>query len=233
VYKRYYRSSFCLCYSINVQFFYILSQLYYMPTTDKVIRKALRLVLRKEVEQYKREKKLPAEIFEELGVAHGTARIDLAVINGAMHGYEIKSDKDTLERLPEQMKEYNDVFDKITLIVGKRHLYHAVNTIPDWWGIVLAKTSSSRIVLQEIRAAGENKQQVSISIARLLWRAEALRILEEEKSAQGFKSKTRAVIYAKLAETIDPELLKRYVRDTLLISRKNWRSDARLVLCGD
>jgi hypothetical protein len=58
-------------------------------------------------------------IIEELGVVHGKSRIDIAVINGLMHGYEIKSDKDTLQRLPEQMNMYNSVFNKVTLVVGK------------------------------------------------------------------------------------------------------------------
>ncbi len=202
--------------------FYLFALLSHMTTNDKIIRKALRLVLEKELKQYKTEKKLPAEIFEEFGVSHGAARIDVAVINGVMHGYEIKSDRDTLKRLPEQMKEYNAVFDKLTLVVGKRHLYHAVNTVPGWWGIVLAKkVAGNKVVFQEIRANGNNQHQVVVSIARLLWRAEALRILEEKNSAQGFRSKTRTIIYEKLAGLVDPETLKQYVRDTLLISRKN------------
>jgi len=205
-----------------------------MTTNDKIIRKALRTVLEKELKQYKAEKKLPAEVFEELGISHGTARIDLAVVNGVMHGYEIKSDRDTLDRLPEQMKEYNAVFDKVTLVVGKRHLYHAINVIPEWWGILLAKKAGGRtVVFQEIRANGRNQHQEGISIARLLWRAEALRILEEKNSARGFRSKTRNVIYEKLVDILDQETLKQRVRDTLLISRKNWRSGATLVLCGD
>ena len=41
-------------------------------------------------------------IIHELGVCSGDARIDLAVVNGKLHGYEIKSDADTLKRLPAQ-----------------------------------------------------------------------------------------------------------------------------------
>lgn len=200
-----------------------------MTTNDKIIRVALRTVLQAELKEYKLEKKLPAEIFEELGVSHGTARIDLAVINGVMHGYEIKSDRDTLDRLPEQMKEYNDVFDKMTLVVGKKHLYHAINIIPEWWGVTLAKNDTDGVVVfQEIRACRSNQQQMGVSIARLLWRREALQILEEKNTAKGFRSKTRSVIYDKLSEVVETEALKGYVRNVLLISRKDWRSDVRL-----
>ncbi|MBI3305984.1 sce7726 family protein [Candidatus Nomurabacteria bacterium] len=202
-----------------------------MTTNDKIIRKALREVLKKEIGNYKSEKKLPAEIFEEFGVSHGTARIDFAIINGVMHGYEIKSDRDTLDRLPEQMKQYNTVFDKMTLVVGKKHLYHAVNTVPSWWGITLVKIEENKIIFQTIRENGENQDQVDVSIARLLWREEALKILEEKNKAKGFRSKNRNIIYEKLVDVLDINTLKDYVRN-ILVSRRGWRSDEIPMLYG-
>ncbi len=206
-----------------------------MTTNDKIIRKVLRLVLEEELKEYKKEKKLPAEIFEEFGVSHGTARIDFAIINGVMHGYEIKSDRDTLERLPDQMREYNAVFDKMTLVVGKSHLYEALDKIPEWWGIILAKkTPDDQIVFQEIRADGKNPSQDGLSVARLLWRAEALKILEEKNEANDIRTKPREVIYTKLAEVLKDDLdtLKDHVRNALLVSRVDWRSVAQPVLNG-
>ncbi len=43
-------------------------------------------------------------IVDELGIRQGAARIDVTVINGVIHGYELKSDCDTLNRLPSQVK---------------------------------------------------------------------------------------------------------------------------------
>ena len=43
-------------------------------------------------------------IINELGLLQGLCRVDVAVINGIIHGYEIKSEADTLERLPLQAK---------------------------------------------------------------------------------------------------------------------------------
>lgn len=202
-----------------------------MTTNDKIIRESLREVLKKEIGNYKSEKKLPAEIFEEFGVSHGTARIDFAIINGVMHGYEIKSDKDTLDRLPEQMKQYNTVFDKMTLVVGKKHLYHAVNAVPSWWGIILVKIKENKIIFQTIREDGENQNQVDVSIAKLLWREEALKILEKKNKAKGFRSKNRNTIYEKLVDVVDIDTLKDYVRN-ILVSRKGWRSDEIPMLYG-
>lgn len=202
-----------------------------ISTNDKIIRTALRYVLNKDSRGYRLESGQPSEIFEEFGVRHGTARIDLAVINGVMHGYEIKSDRDTLKRLPEQINEFNKVFDKLTLVVGKHHLYHAINIIPDWWGITIAKIDTNhKIYFQTIREAEDNPDQIGISIAQLLWRQEALQILEEQNKAKGVRSKPREIIYQKLANILDVNDLKEKVRHTLLISRRGWRSDKLLVL---
>lgn len=198
-----------------------------ISTNDKNIRAALGEVLEKEVGRY-RIQGHNAEIIEELGIQHGAARIDLAIVNGVMHGYEIKSDLDTLERLEEQVNEFNSVFDKLTLVVGKRYLYQAMHMIPDWWGIMLAKIDDGgHVVFQTIREPESNKGQIRLSIARLLWREEAIQILEERKSAQGVRNKPREFVYAKLAALLDIDTLKKSV-NALLVSREGWRSDSPL-----
>ena len=179
---------------------------------------------------HKKDKKV--RIIEELGVKHGAARVDIAVINGIMHGYEIKSDKDTLQRLPEQMNAFNLVFDQLTLVVGKNHLYDAINILPDWWGIMIAKIDiNGSVIFNHIREGESNKEQDSISLARLLWREEALRILKEKGEAKGFYSKPRESIYKKLSTIFDQKTLGEKVRETIFF-RKDWRPDAPLVLNG-
>lgn len=39
-------------------------------------------------------------VIDELGLDHGSCRIDIAVINGHIRGLEIKAEADTLARLP-------------------------------------------------------------------------------------------------------------------------------------
>lgn len=198
-----------------------------VSTNDKVIRTALRIYLSN---LHARDNKL--RIVEEFGVEHGAARVDVAVINGILHGYEIKSDRDTLSRLPEQIDAYSAVFDQVTLVVGKQHIYEAINLIPDWWGILIAKVGmDSSVVFARIREAKENLGQRNLSIARLLWRGEALRILEEAGEADGLRSKPRERIYEKLSMTFDQITLEEKVRDALFV-REDWRSDAPLILNG-
>lgn len=198
----------------------------FVLTSDKLIRADFKASLE--------NKYLNAMIVEELGITHGAARIDIAVINSEIHGYELKSDLDTLDRLPEQMRIYNSVLDKVTLVVGKKHLFEAINIVPEWWGITIAKIANSgeKIAFYEIRKAEENPCQDKVAIASLLWREEALNILEEFDQAKGFRSKPRKTIYEKLVEVLDGQTLRETVR-AHLCTRVNWRSDLQYMPSGD
>ena len=119
-------------------------------------------------------------IVEELGLRHGAARVDIAVINGELHGYELKSDQDTLKQLTAQAAIYNSVLDRITLIVTPHHVDQATAMIPDWWGIILAEGQlEDEINFRTIRSATKNPSVSAIAIAKLLWRDEALQLLGE------------------------------------------------------
>src|SRR5688572_23592566 len=61
-------------------------------------------------------------ILGELGLCDGRARVDMVVVNGEINGFEIKSEYDTLARLPHQVEIYNRVLEKVTIICGKLHL---------------------------------------------------------------------------------------------------------------
>ncbi|MCL5410238.1 MAG: sce7726 family protein [Patescibacteria group bacterium] len=197
------------------------------PTNDSMIR----VVLRKKLEK-KHAKDKHVRIIDELGLHHGDARVDIAVVNGVMHGYEIKSDQDTLFRLPEQIQVYNSVFDKMTLVVGKSHLYEAIKIVPDWWGVIVAKTDTNgNVIFNTIRKEETNKAQNQLSVAKLLWREEALRILEDIDEAKGLRSKPRDLIYTKLSTVLDQKTLNKKVRETIFF-RTDWRSESPLLSYG-
>src|SRR5689334_9253856 len=82
-------------------------------------------------------------ILNEMGIRHGAVRADVVVINGRLHGYELKSDVDTLKRLPSQMQEYCAVFERMTLILAGKHLEKALDIVPEWWGIEVAYKNES------------------------------------------------------------------------------------------
>ena len=61
-------------------------------------------------------------VIDELGLAHARSRIDVAVINGCIHGYEIKSAKDTLDRLDAQIDIYRQTLQKLTIVAAPKHV---------------------------------------------------------------------------------------------------------------
>ncbi len=69
-------------------------------------------------------------IVHEMGLRHGAARVDVAVVNGSLHGYELKSDSDSLKRLARQARIYSSVLDRVTLVVGGRHAEVVTRMVP-------------------------------------------------------------------------------------------------------
>src|SRR5262245_47138736 len=75
------------------------------------------------------------KIFDELGICEGRVRVDMAVVNSTLHGFEIKSDQDTLSRLAEQQRLFSKVFERMTIVVHGAHLSRALQHVPSWWGV--------------------------------------------------------------------------------------------------
>jgi hypothetical protein len=120
----------------------------------------------------------------------------------------------------------------MTLVVGKSHLYEAIKIIPDWWGVIVAKTDANGdVVFNTIRKEEVNKAQNQLSVARLLWREEALRILEDIDEAKGLRSKPRDLIYTRLSTVLDQKTLNKKVRETIFF-RADWRSESPLLSYG-
>jgi hypothetical protein len=129
-------------------------------------------------------------IVEEFGCK--AARADVAVINGFLHAYEIKSDSDSLERLPSQIDAYQGVFEYVTLVCGRRLLERARTAIPKWWGLQKAELKNGTVSIQELRAPKQNPNQSSLAVARMLWKTEALAVLRKY-GHRGITSRCTAV----------------------------------------
>lgn len=80
-------------------------------------------------------------ILDELGVCCGRVRADMAVVNGELKGFEIKSDQHTLLRLRSQASIYGRVFDTISIVVAAKHMEKVGKIVPSWWGILVAEKS--------------------------------------------------------------------------------------------
>jgi hypothetical protein len=110
-------------------------------------------------------------IVEELGLLHGDCRIDVAVINGQLSGFEIKSERDTLQRLPDQAATYSKIFDFVTLVAPPAHLQKAESWLPGWWGLTtVTRARGGRPVLRRVRQGARNRTVDLAALAHLLWR---------------------------------------------------------------
>lgn len=152
----------------------------------------------------------------------GQVRVDVAVVNGFLSGFELKSELDTLRRLPAQAEAYSRVFDLMTLVVAEKHHEKAIELVPKWWGIVIASTKATGVSLEFLRQAERNPSVDSHSVVKLLWRGEALEELEHRGAATGFRSKTRSQVWHRLAELLPEAELRGVVRRRLK-SRPGWR----------
>ena len=151
-------------------------------------------------------------LIEELGLCQGRARIDLATVTGVLHGYEIKSNRDRLSRLSSQAATYNRVLDYVTLVVGSRHIKAALRLVPRWWGVLLVRASTEGISIDPWRPAAENPGQDPRALVELLWRDDALELLECHNAAAGVRSKPRPAVWDRVCEVLDLPQIRSAVR---------------------
>jgi hypothetical protein len=166
-------------------------------------------------------------VVEELGLAHGASRVDIAVINGHIRGVEIKAEADTLARLPGQVAAYGAVVDRATLIVAERHLASSIDVIGPWWGVLVAgRAANGAVTFRRIRGERANPGADPAAQASLLWRSEAVAILSELGCESKVLRAPRAALYAELARRLPRHRLATEVRRRLK-ARKAWRDQPR------
>lgn len=161
-------------------------------------------------------------ILDELGVCKGTSRVDIAVVNGLLTGYEIKGDFDTLTRLPLQSVAYGRVFDKVTIVAGSLHVEKVMEAVPDWWGIEVVTGDSSGMEFTTVREGELNHNVDPYALSQLLWRDEVLETLCERGLDKGVKSKPREILWKRLADSVSLDEIGELVRMRLKM-RTDWR----------
>lgn len=164
-------------------------------------------------------------VIEELGLNYGRNRADIVVINGEIHGYELKSDSDNLIRLPQQARSYSAVMDKVTLVVGERHANEAVLIIPEWWGIKVATMGARGAVsLITERRCKTNKHIEPLELLKLIWKDEALGLLSTKIDIDWRVRKLKKeAVYQLVVDSFTVDEIRDHSR-SILKSRTDWRS---------
>lgn len=185
---------------------------------DKDIRKALIESIKKKNNNHN------FRIIEEMNVCDGKSRIDVAVANGHLCGYEIKSDVDTLDRLQFQTTSYNKTFDRITIVIGSKFSDKILDYIPDFWGVCVAKQNKNRIKLCYIRKAKYNTNVDSFSLLNLLWKNELFDMLYPLK-IKGLSKMKKSELMNHVINNYSKTYIRDYTRE-ILKTRDYWRDFA-------
>lgn len=157
-----------------------------------------------------------ALVIDELGLWFGICRVDIAVLTNTLHGYEIKSERDSLDRLPGQVFTYNRILEYATLVVSPSHERKATEVIPYWWGIVRACSSDGvQVHFEAVREAQRNPNVEPLAFAAMLWRDELQAALAERQLLRGYKKASRKELARRLSQHVDEQQLRSLVVQTI------------------
>lgn len=157
-----------------------------------------------------------SKVVEEMSLPVAKARIDMAVLNGSIHGYEIKSAVDTLNRLPSQIVAYSKIFDFVTVVTENKHYGKVFNVLPDWVGIYVCSENNNLDPIKCIREAKPNKRKSGFHLAKLLWHHELVEVLTEQEIP--FNKRDRSWL---LCQALDSNLPVTIISDVVREKLKN------------
>jgi len=146
----------------------------------------------------------------------GTTRADVVHITEAfMHGYEVKGDGDTLQRVENQLRCYAEVYDFVTFVVTEKHLPKLLPRLPEWVGVLVAEANGPG--LRPHRPAGYNATVQRAPLAALLWVEEIKQFLLARGLAGASTLRQREIAnFLRTTHTIALSSLAQYVRERLM-----------------
>jgi hypothetical protein len=165
-------------------------------------------------------------ILDEFPIYGGDVRADMVAMNGSIHGYEIKSDRDKLTRLPRQVDAYGAVFDRASIVLSESHLEPARAVLPDWWEILIVQCVGGGVCFRCLRRGRSNPSREGRALTALLWKSEAMSLLVQLGLDSGMRSATMSDMMDKLAENVSVRKLSVLVRQSLL-ARGDWLAASR------
>lgn len=91
----------------------------------------------------------------------GACKADLAILNGTATVYEIKSERDSLARLANQVANYKRVFAKVYVIASEGHVASVLETVPTDVGVMML---ASRYRITTVREAADRPDRICPAI---------------------------------------------------------------------
>lgn len=106
----------------------------------------------------------------------GTCKADLVILNGTATVYEIKSERDSLARLANQVENYKRVFATVNVIASEGHIDGVLCTIPDDVGVMCL---TKRYQISSVREALDCPARICpVTVFESLRMSESLPILQ-------------------------------------------------------
>ncbi len=157
-------------------------------------------------------------IFEEFCI--GKTRTDaLLVMEDELIGIEFKSDKDNLDRLERQIKDYNRFCDRNYIVIGQhfREKSEALYEIlPDYWGIYsVTMDEDGTKSLELVREATANKKCRLKNQLKILWRSELIHLVKSNNLG-GVTAYNKKELSDKLFKNIEKDNLRQMICQELL-----------------
>lgn len=152
---------------------------------------------------------------EETGLTGSSAVVDVLSIDDVVHGYEIKSEADSLARLSKQAGTYGRTLERVTLVLATRHLDAALKIVPEWWGVLTASIEDEGVVLDPFRSPRDNPELTPLQVAAMFWRSELYAILKARGIARGLSRAPWYAMNQRLCDHASFDELKALLRQAL------------------
>ncbi|WP_156300623.1 sce7726 family protein [Neisseria sp. 74A18] len=95
------------------------------------------IAIREKLQQFLeiKHRKDDAVFIHELQVDNANRRADLVMANGKLCAFEIKSEFDSLDRLPGQIETYMHVFEQVVVVSASKHVKNIKEILPKGVGL--------------------------------------------------------------------------------------------------
>ncbi len=182
---------------------------------DPQIRGPLHLWLQRKFSRH-----CETEILHELKMPRLSGPVDVAVINGRLCGFEIKSDFDSLSRLPRQVRAFSAIFDEVCVVTTKRHSAAARKIIPKWWKLAIQSARRGKVSFRTVQKGFNNPSVKPDALLHMLTRKELLSIISGRNINVNARKLRRFEIISFLLGSLQLEDVQYEVRRLLKVRAK-------------
>lgn len=147
-----------------------------------------------------------AAFVSELFIDEFARRADLVMANGKLSAFEIKSEKDSLDRLDGQLETYLRLFEQVTVVCAARHQAGVEERVPDGVGVWVLGVDGSVKILRRAKTQKQTSHQSWLSFLPV---DELRNLLTEHKL---LRSGTRDVLVTR-ASAIAIKHVRKFVLD--------------------